>query len=626
MYWDTTRDGKKRPRGSRESPRARHSEKQQLSKNLKMQRDGPTSIRVGVQAQTDQTNHQRYLGRIWFITTLFLALTLFIMLRLLSYQIFGDVGPAVEIPSRNPPARGVIVDRRGNLFAGDRFMFEVRIAPDQLETDEERLLLANALESSLGISAADTTLQLRANAAQSYLLLAKNLTFEQGRAVLKWSESVSNDYPGIAALEVAPIPQRYYPQNSLAAHIVGFVGLSGKRDAHYGLEEYYHTFLRADGVSLTEPLEGISARQLAPELRRFIPSAAGRDVILTLDRGIQWIIEDELQLSMQLYQAESGTIVVMDPKTGAILGLANWPTYNPNRYPETSDLSHFTNPAISAQYEPGSIFKVITMAAALDTNKVSPDTMFEDSGSITVGERIIFNSNRTAYGEVSASDALAFSINVVTAQIAEMLGPEHLYEYIRRFGFGRATKIDLAGEIPGLIKTPANPEWSHSDVATNSFGQGIAVTPIQMISAVAAIANGGTLLRPHVVQFRIHDDQVQETEPTVVHQVISPQSAATLTEMMVEVVESSVKSAITQGYRVAGKTGTAQIPGKGGYLEDQIIVSFVGFGPVEDPQFVILVKLDRPNMAISEWATTSAAPVFSRVASRVFEYAGIPPR
>ncbi|MEM7126458.1 MAG: penicillin-binding protein 2 [Chloroflexota bacterium] len=553
-------------------------------------------------------------------------MTLFIFLRLLSYQIFGDVESLPDLPSRNPAARGIIVDRNGNLLAGDRFIYELRIAPDQVKSEEERAVLAHGLESFIGLDAAETILKLQLNAEKNYLMLAKDIPFSQGQMISQWVQETSDAYPFLQVLEIAPIPQRYYPQKELAAQTIGFVGLSSSRDAHYGLEEYYNTFLQADGVSLTDPRNSLSIDSLPQEVRRFIPSVAGHDLVLTLDRGIQWIIEDELKLGVELYQAVGGTIIVMDPHTGAIRGLANWPAYDPNAYPTVKDLSLFTNPAISAQYEPGSIFKVITMAAAIDSEIVAPYTRFVDSGSITVGERIIFNSTRTAYGDVTAAEALALSINVVTAEIAERLGPDRLYEYIRSFGFGRATKVDLAGEIPGLLKTPSSPEWSYSDVATNSFGQGIAVTPIQMICSVAAIANQGKLLRPYIVQSRIQDGQVQETEPTVVHQVISPKSTSQLTEMMVGVVETNVQSAIPQGYRVAGKTGTAQIPGEGGYLDDQIIASFVGFGPVEAPEFVILIKLDRPNMLISQWATTSAAPIFGRVAGRLFEYAGIPPR
>jgi cell division protein FtsI/penicillin-binding protein 2 len=238
---------------------------------------------------------------------------------------------------------------------------------------------------------------------------------------------------------------------------------------------------------------------------------------------------------------------------------------------------------------------------------------------------LIFNSNRVGYGPVSTTEALARSLNVVTAQIAVDLGSEQFYRYIERFGFGQLTEIDLAGEVSGLIKAPGNPLWSVSDLGTNSFGQGLAVTPLEMTNAVAAIANNGRLMRPYLVQARIEDDKVLFTQPTLVRSVMKPETAKTLTAMMVETVRTGNAAAGVAGYRIAGKSGTAQIPGEGGYLENATIVSFIGFAPADDPQVVILVKLDRPDPNISQWATHTAAPAFAQVARRLFDHLNIPP-
>lgn len=564
---------------------------------------------------------QRYMGRLWFVILVFGILTTAVLGRLLSYQLAGRIEAAAASPARNPAARGHIIDTRGNVFAADRFEYEIRVAPNQLEEDDRRVI-AKTMAAVLGRAAADIEQELIESAESGFLILKSNASFEIGQYLIGWKAQHEDGYPGIRHIEIAAIPRRYYPQKTIAAHVIGFVGLSNERTAHFGVEEYYATFLPANGVGLTEK-SSRSFDELAPDVRRLVPSPAGRDIVLSLDRGIQWIIEDELYEGIRLYGAQSGSIIVMEPNTGAVLGLANWPTFDPNQYP-TVHVSQFQNPTISAQYEPGSIFKVITMAAALDSGLIEPYSSFVDTGSRIVGGRVILNSNRTGTGAVTATETLALSINVVTAEIAERLGAERLYDYIRRFGFGQATEIDLANEIPGLIKTPNNPDWSLSDLGTNSFGQGIAVTPIQMANAVSAIANGGKLMRPYVVQSRIFDGFVQHTEPIVIHHAISQETATKLTNMMVQVVRKGATAAATQGYNVAGKTGTAQIPGPGGYIEDQTIVSFVGFGPVENPQFVILVKLDRPST--SEWATQTAAPVFSRVANRLFEYMGIPPQ
>jgi cell division protein FtsI/penicillin-binding protein 2 len=205
------------------------------------------------------------------------------------------------------------------------------------------------------------------------------------------------------------------------------------------------------------------------------------------------------------------------------------------------------------------------------------------------------------------------------------MGAERFYRYVERFGFSEPTEIDVADEVHGLVKTPGNPDWSLSDLGTNSFGQGLAVTPIEMVSAAAAIANGGMLMRPYLVQARVEGERVLLTEPTVVRQVIKPETAQKLTAMMVQTVRTGNEAAGVAGYSIAGKSGTAQIPGEGGYLKDDTIVSFVGFAPTDKPRFVILVKLDRPNPNISIWATHTAAPVFAQVARRLFGYLGIPP-
>jgi cell division protein FtsI/penicillin-binding protein 2 len=221
--------------------------------------------------------------------------------------------------------------------------------------------------------------------------------------------------------------------------------------------------------------------------------------------------------------------------------------------------------------------------------------------------------------------ALALSLNVVTAQIAEELGAEEFYRYVRLFGFGSATSVDLSGEINGLIKTPSDPNWSPADLGTNSFGQGLACTPLQMLNATAAIANGGRLVQPFIVKARIAGDDAQITEPVVTRQVISPETAQSMSAMLAEVVASSSSLAGVEGYTVAGKSGTAQIPSPEGYVQEETIVSFVGFAPADDPAFVLLVKMDRPDPEINVWAGQTAAPVFGRIAARLLDHFSVPP-
>jgi cell division protein FtsI/penicillin-binding protein 2 len=510
-------------------------------------------------------------------------------------------------------------------LAADRFFYQIVADPSIIRSDAARMAVATRLHALIGLPAADTDAKLLAAAGRRYVELARGVSLEAGNQVLaaKSQDEEEGLLSPLQGVDVLPAPERYYPQQQLASHLVGFV--SADRQGSYGVEEYYDSFL--------DPTSGIGLRSRAvnslaalPEsVQRFVPSMGGKDLVLTLDAGIQWILEEELAKALERFRASSGTIIVLEPHSGAVLGLANDPTYDPNSYSNSADYGRFVDPAVSLLYEPGSIFKIITLSAALDTGVITPTTIYTDNGSVTVGSRVIFNSNRIGYGQVSATEALARSLNVVTAQIAVQMGAERFYRYVQRFGFSEPTEIDVADEVHGLVKTPGNPDWSLSDLGTNSFGQGLAITPIEMVSAAAAIANGGTLMRPYLVQARVEGERVLLSEPTVVRQVIKPETAQTLTAMMVQTVRTGNEAAGIAGYHIAGKSGTAQIPGDGGYLKDATIVSFVGFAPTDDPRFVILVKLDRPDPNISLWATHTAAPVFAQVARRLFAYLGIPP-
>jgi cell division protein FtsI/penicillin-binding protein 2 len=354
---------------------------------------------------------------------------------------------------------------------------------------------------------------------------------------------------------------------------------------------------------------------------------AGEELILTLDRTVQAAVEDELERSVQEYGAEGGTIIVMDPRTFEILAMASVPNYSPDRYNDfyVFDPLPFEDPAVSQQYEPGSVLKVLTVAAALDSGLVTPETTYHDPGWIEVGGATITNSSYDKTGDHFIADILIHSLNVGAAWLSTGMGADVFYGYLTTFGIGRHSGVDLAGEATGQLWLPNDYErWHDSNLGTNAFGQGIATTPLQVIAAVATVANDGARLRPHIVARRVAPDGAVFTfQPTVEAQVISPETAHTVSEMMVRTVEEGVPRAKVEGYRVAGKTGTAQIPVPGGYDRERTIVSFVGFGPVPDPQVIILVKLDRPRT--STWANETAVPTFQRLATRLFAILGIPP-
>lgn len=566
------------------------------------------------------------LWRIWLVIITLGLLTSVVIIRLVHHQLLGwlDLRPSnVQVDSNLP--RGVIVDRNGELLAADRFFYRLVVDPSMVRGEAERQALALQLQELIGLPAAETSRLLFESADRRYLELAKQLPLETGNRLQAFQQEALSEDPLslLQSISILPAPARYYPQGLLASHILGFVRAEGQ--GSYGVEEYYNVYLDSrSGIGLLNKsrsgLEGLPA-----SVRQFVPSFASKDLVLTLDSGIQWIIEDELRTALARFKAASGTIIVMEPKTGAILGLANSPAYDPNRYSSETDYSRFVDPAVSRLYEPGSIFKIVPIAAALDTGVIEPTTVYTDNGSYTVGQRVFFNSDRLGYGPVSVTEALARSLNVVTAQIAVDMGSQLFYDYIDRFGFTLPTEVDLADEVRGLVKMPGNPDWSLSDLGTNSFGQGLAVTPIAMLNSVSVVANGGYLMRPYIVQSRVEGETVLNTQPTIVRAAIRPETAHTLRQMMLETIRTGNQAAGVAGYRIGGKSGTAEIPGEGGYLKGQTIASFIGFAPVDDPQFVILVKIDRPDPGISIWATHTAAPVFAQVARRLFDHLDIPP-
>lgn len=512
--------------------------------------------------------------------------------------------------------RGVIRDRNGHLLAGNGVRYAVEAAPMYV-VDKAGAAVELASVLHMPASHVETLLRSRDERGQlrQWIQVAGSVPMETGEAVMDL---------GISGVTVRPLWRRAYPEGTLASHTLGF---STMITGYYGIEGYYDAMLRPQAVEWVGPVDGSSVpipwHPIAGELPR-----RGVDLELTLDRTVQALAEEELARALAEYGAEAGTIIVMEPKTFGILAMASLPTYHPERFTELAgqDSPPFEDPAVSQQYEPGSVFKVLTVAAALDAGIVTPATTYTDQGAIEVGGQTIRNATRRAYGEQSVVEILTKSLNVGAAWLSQYMGPDTFYEYLVAFGLGERTRVDLAGEVTGQLWLPDDVErWHPSNLGTNSFGQGIALTPLQMITAVATVANDGARLRPHVVGRRIAPDgTVSVYQPVVEKRVISRETARELTEIMVRVVEDEVTLAQVDGYRVAGKTGTAQIPVPGGYAREGTIVTFVGFGPVPDPELVILVKLDRPQS--SPWALMTAAPTFQRLISRLFTAMAIPPQ
>ena len=401
---------------------------------------------------------------------------------------------------------------------------------------------------------------------------------------------------------------RAYPQGSLAAHVIGFANY--ERTGLYGIEASYNDWLF--GMRDLPAEQRVQGSTPIPDgWQVYLPSPGHHDLILHADAPLQHTIERRLAEAVTTTGSESGTIIVMDPRNGSILALANYPTFDLNRYSEAIP-ERWADAAITAPYEPGSVFKLITMAAALDTGQITPDNVYQDTGTIEVDGHAIHNAENKSYGKVTVRQVLAKSINVVTARICLDMGAETFYRYVRQFGFGSLTEVDLNLEAPGVVKEPGHPYWSRFDQATNSFGQALTATPLQMINAVAAIANGGTRYQPQVVRALVQDSQIYELSSHMLSAPIKPETAHVLTQMMVYTVDSASYTNFVPGYRVAGKTGTAEISTAKGYTSPETITSFVGFLPAADPQIIILVKLDKPKT--SRWAEQVAVPVFGKVA------------
>lgn len=526
----------------------------------------------------------------------------------------GQRWQLVDIPI--PALRGTIKDRHGFVLALDEYEFEVFATPrDVRDPDGLAAELAPVLDTDQG-----TLVTLLSQTSEPSVSLVWDAPLQVAREV----ETIRDQW-NAGAIGISPARKRVYPEKEMACHLLGFVTYDheGDYDAFYGVEEFYSEELRGLEGSWGGASDALNL-SISIGSRNVLLPQDGREVILTVDRTIQGLVEDELRRGLSEYGAEKGTIIVMAPQTGAILAMASYPCYDPNPHlGQEIPKELFINPAVSDAYEPGSVFKVVTMAAALDSGTVGRYGTYYDQGQIFVGGHLIVNWDRNAWGTISMTDLLKYSLNVGAATLSTSLGAEGFYDYVERFGLGQMTGIDLPYESKGIMRVPGDGDWREGDLGTNSFGQGIAVTPIQMIRAVAAVANDGVLPRPYVVQRIEQNGQIiKEFHPQPGRTAISPLVAKELTEMLVDSLAGKQNLSIP-GYAIAGKTGTAQIPVAGGYHPVDTIGCFVGYAPADDPQFIILVKMDRPRE--SPWGSVVAVPVFRRIAEKLFVYLGIPP-
>jgi len=513
--------------------------------------------------------------------------------------------------------RGAILDRNGGVLATSVATWDVYINVRLWKQDEFAYEASEALATVLDTDAASLRALVR-DAEGVEIPVARDLNFEAGLAILDLR---------LRGVNLLANTDRIHPEGDLAAAVLGLTGLDNTGLA--GIESRYNEVLQG------EPGRVIYERDTTGDPIPYGQYVAteprpGDDLVLTIDRYLQRMAEERLALAIEEHRAKSGSITVMDPNTGEILALATWPPlqYSTLNLDNPDAVSLLRNPAVTDMYEPGSVMKVITAAAAIDGGAVSPGTTYYDSGIADVYGIPIKNWDDRSYGTQSMTGVLQHSINtgaIFMMQALENHDPGAFQEYLDAFGFGGPTGIDLEGEAGGIVRRPTDTDWSPVDLATQAFGQSISVTPIQMITAIAASINGGNLVQPHLVKARITPDGVRrDVAPRIVGRAISAETSATIRHMLNEVVagEGVYHPGNPRLYSAGGKSGTANVPVTNGY-DDTQIASFVGFAPVEAPEILILVKLDENADGLT--GTAAAAPVFAAFADDALRYMNIRP-
>ncbi|MFA5196973.1 MAG: penicillin-binding protein 2 [Patescibacteria group bacterium] len=560
-------------------------------------------------------------NRIPIIAIIFFVLILGIFCRVIQIQGFKH-GYYQKLAAAQHWIKDEIPAKRGKIYAQDTIsntpyllatnqaLDLVFVEPNKLEDKDKA---AQFLSEVLGMNKGEIFDLFKTS--KTYVPIKHKLTLEQG-------DTIRNKK--MMGIGLTAENWRYYPEKNLASSILGFV--NGEFKGNYGLEEYFDKELSGIPGVLREEADHSGVKIAFGDNITKLP-VDGNDFYLTIDRYIQGQAQQLLDDAIKKYGAPSGQVIVMDPKTGKILALADNPNFDPNRYSEIklNNYNVFKNSAVSDTYEPGSVFKVITMAAGLDAKKITPETKYTDTGSVTLNGYTIRNSDLKAHGVCDMTSVLSNSLNTGSTWVQQKLGKDSFYNYVNLFGFGTPTGIELPGEVGGVVHSPK--ETNDFGYANMSFGQGISTTPLQMITSFSAIANSGKMMKPYIVD-KTADNNKNKTEitkPKEIRQVISPQAASDLTKMMIDVVEHGHGfQAKISGYKVAGKTGTAQVPDpNGGYSSSKNIGTFIGFAPASDPKFVVLAKLDEPKGV--PWAEESAAPVVGSMLSYLLNYYQIPP-
>ncbi len=551
-----------------------------------------------------------------FVLLFFLFIMALIITRLFYWQVvraqeLSALGQAqYDQQVVSPAQRGEIKTSDEFTIAADKLAFLVYANPKVVKDKDKE---SDALSKMLDIKSATIS-----------ALLSENKFWIPIKSHIDNTVKVKIDSQYLPGVGFEEQTMRFYPEASMAANLLGFVGKdeNGSDKGYFGLEGYYDRQLSGkNGISII--VHDAAGHPILAKMNDSTVKVDGRDLVLNVDRRIQFMLDEELKKGIATYGAKSGMAAVMDPKTGGILAMSSFPTFDPAAYQNYSE-NLYANPFITNTYEPGSTFKPIIMASAMDAGLVKPDTKCTAcSGPVQIGDYAIHTWDDKYFPNLSMNDVIVHSDNTGMVFVGEKLGLDRMVDYLQKFGVGDTTGIDLQGEEAPEIHP--KDQWYPIDLATATFGQGITVTPMELLDAISAIANNGKRMQPQVVAtVQTPDGQTIPIPPKEIDQPISATTAQVMTQIMVNAVNNGEsKYYRLKGYDIAGKTGTAQIPVAGHYDATKTIASFVGFAPATDPRFVMLVILNEPSSSI--YGAETAAPIFFSVAKDILLYYGIPP-
>lgn len=529
------------------------------------------------------------------------------------------------------PERGSIYvkDKGSSILAADENLYPLAInkdynlvygQPKYLEKSPEEIagLIASILEPDEA-KREEFTKELIAKLAKS------DDPYEPLRHKVEDSQAEQIKNLQIKGIKISKETYRFYPENNIGANILGYVGFAddGTKKGYYGVEGYFNQEL-AGRQGEIESEKDITGNLISIGEKKFVRAQDGDDIVLTIDKTVQYEVCRQLNQRAKVVEAETGAAIVMNPKTGEIIAMCSFPDFDPNDYGKVNDVAVFKNQATFEPYEPGSIFKPLTMAAALDLGKITPETTYDDTGEVKIDKFTIRNSDKQGHGIRTMTQVLEGSLNTGAIFAMRQIGKTDFARYVTKFGFGQKTNIELNTEASGNISSLEKKGEIYA--ATGSFGQGLTATPMQMVQAFSAIANGGKMVKPYIVEeIRKNNGVIIKHQPANQMQVISSRTATLLTGMLVSVIKNGQgKKAGVAGYYIAGKSGTAQIADPaGGYYASKTNHSFIGFAPVKDPAFVMIVKLGQPKKG--SFAESTAMPLFSNLAKFLFDYYHIMP-